>query len=76
LLQMISAERHRRSQAQRWVVRSLEHSIRTLTRELKLIDREIAQRLSRSPLSSRCTISSSACRVRARARRYANRAGA
>lgn len=48
LLQMITAERNRRAQAQRCLARSLERTIRALELELKLIDREIAERLSRS----------------------------
>jgi hypothetical protein len=34
--------------AQRWLARSLQRTIRALERELKLIDREIAERLGRS----------------------------
>lgn len=45
---MITAERNRRAQAQRCLARSLERTIRALELELKLIDREIAERLSRS----------------------------
>ena len=48
LLQMITAERNRRAHAQRWLARSLQRTIRALERELKLIDREIAERLGRS----------------------------
>jgi transposase len=48
LLQMITAERNRRAQAHRWLARSLQRTIRALGRELKLIDREIAERLGRS----------------------------
>jgi transposase len=45
---MITAERNRRAHAQRWLARSLQRTIRALERELKLIDREIAERLGRS----------------------------
>ncbi len=48
LLQMITAERNRRARAPRWLARSLERTIRALELELHVIDREIAERLSRS----------------------------
>ena len=45
---MITAERNRRAHAQRLLARSLQRTICALERELKLIDREIAERLGRS----------------------------
>ena len=48
LLKMITAERNRQAQAPRWLTKSLERIIQALERELRVIDREIAEQLSRS----------------------------
>ena len=45
---MITAEHNRSARVPRWLAKSLERTIRGLERELKVIDREIAERLSRS----------------------------
>jgi transposase len=59
LLKMITAERNRRAQAPRWLAKSLGRIIQALERELRVIDREIAEQLSRSstlkPLSNLIT---------------------
>jgi transposase len=48
LVQMLTAERNRRGRAPRWLAKSLDRTIRALERELEVIDRELAERLSRS----------------------------
>ena len=48
LLQMLSAERNRRTQAPKWLRPSLDRTIRALERELSAIDHRIAQKLEHS----------------------------